>query len=308
MTFHVPSDDNQQKERYSSGKHVKRSLPLTVSASLQRASLQQDAEPLPDVITEKDANATLNAPLPGQVEQSGHLAPRKRRLLIIGMALVILVGVIGTRAVVISLLSNHMGKSRPQLIAADNPTSVPTAFLSPTDQATIASTAVIPTAPIVVGATVVRHPTTPAQTQPTATPQSITGTLNVAATTASPGTLIPITIAMNAHVQLSASGVSAFSVSNDGTCANAYYADPDGNRYTSANKSTSCPPLFDAQNVSPTLPTGTLLGSINKGAWFRVGSSFSFVAQQNATVALLFNDKYYVDNSGDYAVTYHIQP
>jgi hypothetical protein len=53
----------------------------------------------------------------------------------------------------------------------------------------------------------------------------------------------------------------------------------------------------DNNTILPSEPKGTLIGRIDSGPWFRVGSGTTFVATVQGTVEVIFNDK--LDAFGD---------
>jgi hypothetical protein len=138
-------------------------------------------------------------------------------------------------------------------------------------------------------------------------PQTLNATVTLPASRDLQGVDTGVDVVIGSQIQFSATGRAVYGYDTACGFSGSMHVDPDGVRYP---HNSSCAPKYDPVAVLPTAPIGALLGRIDTGPWFFIGSSASHtVTGSSGRLSLLFNDDsgLYGDNTGNYQVSITVQ-
>lgn len=120
-----------------------------------------------------------------------------------------------------------------------------------------------------------------------------------------PGMDTGVDLTTGVPVVITATGLTYYGYQGGTECVGWPQIDPDGNRSLDG---VPCSKTYNSLAVRPDLPIGTLIGRIGSGDWFAIGSSKSFTPTTSGRLFLLYNECYWVDDSGSYSVNISVGP
>jgi hypothetical protein len=118
-----------------------------------------------------------------------------------------------------------------------------------------------------------------------------------------PGVDTGIDLTAGDKLTITASGRATYGFQG-GECVGFPQTDPDGRRYLDG---TRCPPKIDPRAILPTAPIGTLIGRIDGGPWFVIGSKYNKKVDTSGRLFLLYNEVIWHDDTGGYQVNVEVR-